>query len=364
MTGIKALLVDDTLENLIVLEALLRPLDIEYLRARSGPEALELLLEHEVALALIDVQMPEMDGFELAEYMRGREKTRNIPIVFLTAGRDPARAFKGYEAGAVDFLYKPLDGRVLLSKVKVFVELFEQRRRLAEHLEKLEASLHMNELFIAVLGHDLRSPLSVVSMGADSLLHLPGLPDVARSIALRMKNSAQRMDRLVTDLMDTARAKRGQALALQIASCDLAEIVRRAIQELEPHGGAFEVESDGEVRGAWDPVRLAQVATNLLANAREHGAGSTPVRVRVFREQRRAGFAVHNAGHIPADQQELLFEPFRTTRQPGDRRGLGLGLYIVRQIVLSHGGQLVLDSAPERGTTFRVELPLVEASLG
>jgi signal transduction histidine kinase len=355
--SIKALLVDDTWENLVALEALLEPLGLEHLKARSGAEALELLLEHEVALALVDVQMPDMDGFELAEYMRGRERTRNIPILFLTAGRDPARVFKGYEAGAVDFLHKPIDSIVLISKVKIFVELFEQRRELAKKLEELENSIGMIELFMAALGHDLRSPLSVVNMGADSLMRLPGVPQAAQSIARRMKNSARRMERLVTDLTDTARTKRGQALSVQPMPCDLQEIVARVVQDLETQGGCFALESEGSACGVWDPERLAQVATNLLCNAREHGVGPE-VRVRIQGCGDRVRLTVHNAGHIPPEQHATLFEPFRTTRRPGDRGGFGLGLYIVHQIVRAHEGELRVDSSPERGTTFAVELPV------
>src|SRR5690606_24751607 len=121
---VKFLLVDDLEDNLLALSALLRELDVQILTARSGAEALEMLLEHDVALALLDVQMPEMDGFELAELMRGSERTRHVPIIFVTAGvRDAHRHFRGYEAGAVDFLYKPIDPHILRSKAGVFHQL-------------------------------------------------------------------------------------------------------------------------------------------------------------------------------------------------------------------------------------------------
>src|ERR1700754_3694718 len=119
--SVKCLLVDDLEENLLALSALLQRPDLEILTAQSGSEALELLLVHDVALAFLDVQMPEMDGFELAELMRGSERTRNVPIIFVTAGtHDSFRQFKGYEAGAVDFLYKPVDARILKNKADVF----------------------------------------------------------------------------------------------------------------------------------------------------------------------------------------------------------------------------------------------------
>jgi CheY-like chemotaxis protein len=139
---VKFLLVDDIAENLVVLEALLRREGLELLKASSGAQALELLLVHDVALAILDVQMPEMNGFELAELMRGMERTRHVPIIFLTAGaRDPQRVFKGYEAGAVDFLFKPIDPHMLKSKTDVFFELHRQKIELASHLR-------MNEMFV------------------------------------------------------------------------------------------------------------------------------------------------------------------------------------------------------------------------
>src|SRR6202012_3485994 len=126
------LLVDDLEENLLSLEALLRREGLILLKARSGHEALELLLKYEVALALLDVQMPGMDGFELAELMRGTERTSHVPIIFLTAGSaDWQRRFRGYEAGAVDFLHKPIESDILRSKAKVFFDLYRQQQLLA-----------------------------------------------------------------------------------------------------------------------------------------------------------------------------------------------------------------------------------------
>src|SRR6202000_2472077 len=134
------LLVDDLEENLLSLEALLRRDGLVLLKARSGDQALEILLEHDVALALIDVQMPGLNGFELAELMRGNERTRRIPIIFLTAGTsDRQPRFRGYEAGAVDFIYKPIEPDVLRSKADVFYELFRQRQQIAQQRDELQA---------------------------------------------------------------------------------------------------------------------------------------------------------------------------------------------------------------------------------
>jgi len=137
----KILLVDDIEENLVALEALLRRDDAEILIARSGSEALEMLLLHEFALALLDVQMPEMDGYELAELMRGTERSKYIPIIFVTAGtRDATRAFRGYESGAVDFLFKPIDPHILQQKADTFIRLDQQKKLLAEQYARIQES--------------------------------------------------------------------------------------------------------------------------------------------------------------------------------------------------------------------------------
>ena len=159
---VKILAVDDIDENLVALEALLRRDDVEFITARSGVEALEVLLVHDIALALLDVQMPGMDGFELAELMRGTERTRRVPIIFVTAaGPDERRTFRGYGAGAVDYLFKPLDPHIVRSKVDIFVELARQRHELARQRDAHAAAL------ARLQAHHDNSPLAYVEIGAD-----------------------------------------------------------------------------------------------------------------------------------------------------------------------------------------------------
>src|SRR6202789_732759 len=175
------LLVDDLEENLLSLEALLRRDGLVLLKARSGDEALELLLQNDIALALVDVQMPGLNGFELAELMRGSERTRRIPIIFVTAGSaDRPRRFHGYEAGAVDFIYKPIEPDILRSKVGVFFELYRQRQQIAAQRDELqtqaealkEADKRKDE-FLATLAHELRNPLAPLRQGLDILRRRP-----------------------------------------------------------------------------------------------------------------------------------------------------------------------------------------------
>lgn len=159
---VKILAVDDVPENLTALDALLKQEGVELLRARSGDEALELLLVHDVALALLDVQMPGMDGFELAELMRGTERTRRVPIIFLTAvATDERRRFRGYEAGAVDYLLKPVEPQIVRGKVEIFVELFRQRQELARQRDEHAGAL------ARLNAHNDNSPLAIVEFDAE-----------------------------------------------------------------------------------------------------------------------------------------------------------------------------------------------------
>ena len=197
---VNILVVDDIPQNIAAVEVALSRPGLQLLNAASGTDALEVLLKHDVALALVDVRMPGMDRFELAELMRGVERTRDVPIIFMTAAsQDPIRTFKGYEAGAVDFLHKPLDPCILRSKVDVFVVLLAQRRRLSEQLVELRNALRLNEMFSAVLGHDLRNPLHAITMSAELLKRQSGNPDIA-AMGERIGGSARRMGRMIEAL--------------------------------------------------------------------------------------------------------------------------------------------------------------------
>ena len=358
---VKCLLVDDLEDNLLVLTALLRRDGLDLLQARSGREALELMLQHEFALALLDVHMPEMDGFELAELMRGSERTRHIPIIFVTAGEhDQRRIFRGYESGAVDFLHKPIEPRVLANKAEVFFQLHRQKQQLAAQLHERTETLRLSEMLMAMLGHDLRGPLSAMLMSA-MVLERRAENDASREAAVRIQSSGKRMSRMIGDLLDLARARLAGGIAVLRAEMDLAPVLQRAIQECQvavPER-AIEWQAEGDSTGTWDADRLAQVASNLIGNAVRHGDAEGPVRVALDgRQPERVSFSVANAGVIPAELLPHIFDPFRSGRRAsGASTGLGIGLYIVEQIVQAHGGTLSVRSEDGAGTTFRVTLP-------
>lgn len=353
--SIKFLLVDDTEENLVALEALLRREGLEILKASSGPEALELLLEHDVALAFIDVQMPEMDGFELAELMRGARRTQHVPIIFVTAGaRNPQRVFKGYETGAVDFLFKPIEPHVLKGKADVFFDLYRQRKELSN-------SLRLNEMFVGILGHDLRNPLGAIVLGAQLLERQLSEEKQLRTLR-RITAAGQRMTNMIEQLLDLTRARLAGGLGFVRARkrLDVASLVQRTVEELRGTRPDREiiVETMGDCATRGDPDRLLQLFSNLVANAIHHGLGGSAVSVTVDGTTPEIVVQVRNRGVIPVDLLPTIFDPFRSRpTQASKSNGLGLGLYISQQIALAHGGDIAVHSDEVEGTAFTVRIP-------
>ena len=347
------LLVDDREENLLALEALLRRDGLRILKARSGDEALELLLTHDVALALLDVQMPDMDGFALAEFMRGVERSRHIPIIFITAAeQEQHREFRGYDAGAVDFLVKPINAKILWHKTETFFQLHRQRQQLAE-------TLRLNEMFVAAVGHELRNPLSAMMM-ATELIRLTAKEAAVRRPLEILQTSGRRMSRMILDLFDLSRARLGSGIPIDRQPVDALPIIRKVIAEFEAASPERPIHlvHDGEVTGSWDAGRLAQILSNLIGNAIRHGAADTPVTVRVHGAEEHATIEVQNGGTIDAEVLPYLFDPFQSHKDRAARsEGLGLGLYIVHQLLLAHGGTIEVSSTEAAGTAFRIQLP-------
>lgn len=357
---VNVLLVDDLPANLLALSALLRRDDVRLLQAASGAEALELLLRHPVALALVDVQMPEMDGFALAELMRGSQRTRGVPIVFVTAGAsDERRLFQGYESGAVDFLHKPLDPHILKSKVDVFVQIEQQKLRLADELREKTETLRLNEMFSAMLGHDLRGPLNVLIMNA-MLQKKRAASEAEAQSAQRALDSTKLMGRMIGDMLDLARTRLSGGIPIRRQFTDLGALLASQIDSCrEAHPARIiELMQTGDTSGHWDPDRLAQAVSNLLGNALQHGEPDAPVTCALDGSQAATVLlTVSNRGGIAPEVLATLFDPFRDrSRHRGRGDGLGLGLYIVEQIVRAHGGE-VAGHSEDGVTRFELRLP-------
>lgn len=357
---IKFLVVADAAGTLEATRALLQRDGLEIHCATSGPEALELLLVHEYALALIDVHMPGMGGIELAEVMRSTDRTRSIPIMFVTGdGSDPGREFRGYDAGAVAYLTKPVAPHVLRNKAATFFELALQRQALQQLAGELRETLKLNETFVAAVTHDLRSPLSTVSMGVE-LLAEPGTDAGARAAAATMvRTSVARMQGMIDALTDLARARLSGGILVEPTTLDLHALARDLVAEAQGQhpDRRIELEASGDVWAKLDRSQIGRVLANLIGNALTHGDASQPVRVAVDgTDDAKLVLEVRNTGVIPEPSLPHLFEPFwRGRKSRGD--SLGLGLYIVQQITVAHGGTIEVHSDDAAGTRFVVSLP-------
>lgn len=370
---IHLLLVDDLEENLLALEALLKREDVVCLKARSGDEALELLLVHDVALALVDVQMPGMDGFQLAEFMRGNVNARHVPIIFVTAGSaDLQRRFRGYEAGAVDFIQKPIETDILRSKANVFIDLYRQRREILAQRDELEA--YANALraadrrkndFIAMLGHELRNPIMALRAGLQ-LLERQSDEKLKADIQARMEVQAHHLSRLIEDLLDVARIDQGK-ISLQRERVSLQSVIESAVDTSRPkiEAGAHDLTVALPSQPLWldgDFTRLSQVVSNLLTNAAKYTPSEGQIRVSadVVQNEVRIDIVDNGVGVAP-DMQGRIFDLFTQSKGPDDRsrEGLGIGLALVKQLVEMHDGAVELASdGPGQGSCFTLRFPL------
>lgn len=384
------LIVDDLPENLLALGALLQAPGIRVHQAESAEQALELLLQHEFALAILDVQMPGMDGFQLAELMRGTERTKHIPIVFVSAaGRELNYAFKGYESGAVDFLHKPLDAHAVRSKASVFVDLYRNRKRMARQLEALEKSrreqevlldelrstqaelenaVRMRDDFMSIVSHELKTPLNtlILEVQLRKLQLARGnfaafSEDRLRNMVEKDERQVQSLIRLIDDMLDVSRIRTGK-LSIRPSRIDLAELVAHVLEsfaaQMEGRGCTLQLQQAESVVGVWDAFRIEQVVANLLTNAMRYGAGN-PVQVSVGPCAEGAQIEVRDHGiGIKPESLARIFCQFECAEGSESSAGLGLGLFIAEQIVKAHGGRIQVESEEGQGALFRVLLPL------
>jgi two-component system, sensor histidine kinase and response regulator len=363
---VNILLVDDKPENLVVLEELLKQPERCLLTATSGNDALRLLLKHEVAVVLLDVEMPGMDGYETAQLMRSVEATKLIPIIFVTAGdRSEERTFRGYEVGAVDFLYKPVNAHTLRSKVNVFVDLFRKTRELERvnaALERVTASLQEKvsdlESVAQTVSHDLRAPLRSVRAFSEILAEqLAGKLDGEAADALdRVLRGAERMGTLLDDLY---RLLRLSSQEVPTDYVDLAAVMRDVMEnlraDLEQAGATVTHGELPTVRG--NATLLGQIFQNLIANAiKFRGAEPPAVHITATRLEDAWQIAVRDNGiGIPPEDRERVFELFQ--RLSSEKIGTGVGLALCKRAVEKLGGRIWVAPQDGRGTTFCFTIP-------
>ncbi len=360
------LLVDDRPENLLALEVSLEDLDLNLVKATSGNEALGFLVEKEFALVLLDVQMPDMDGFEVAGLMRKNEVTRGVPIIFVTAeNREQKYIFEGYEAGAVDFLYKPIMPEFLRSKVKVFVELYQQKLLLQRQTKELERSNGELEQFAYVASHDLQEPLRMVVSYVQLLQrrYKDKLDKDANEFIAYAVDGSKRMQELINDLLALSRiGKRGKDFELT----DCETVIDRVVSNLEMsirESGA-KITRDSMPTLIADNSQLVQLFQNLIGNAIKYCNEDVPrIHISVKQNGKDIVFSVSDNGiGIDPQYNERIFTIFQRLHGKDKYSGTGIGLAICRKIVERHGGKIRVGSQPGKGSTFYFTMPNLNKS--
>ncbi len=388
---VNILIVDDEPKNLTVLESVLNDPDYRLVRALSGDQALLALMAQEFAVLVLDVRMPGMTGFELAQLVKERKRTARIPIIFLTAYyNEDQHILEGYGSGAVDYLHKPVNPSVLRSKVAVFAELHKKRRALEganralkdlnESLDRrvterttallesearlLEANRRKDE-FLATLAHELRNPLAPVR-NAVEVLRLRGVEGEMKWASELIDRQVRAMSRLIDDLMDVSRINQGR-IELRREVVDLHEVLADAIETTRPLMEESKHRLDVHLPAHplqvnVDRTRMAQAFMNLLNNAAKYTDQGGVIELRASVNANKVLVTVKDSGiGIPTDHLESVFEMFSQveTALTRSRGGLGIGLSLTQRLVQMHGGRVSARSAGmATGSEFEVELPL------
>ena len=402
---VKLLLVDDRPENLVALEAILEPLGQTLVLAHSGEEALKCVLQHEFACILLDVQMPEMNGFDAAQIIKSRERSRYIPIIFLSAiNKEDSYVFKGYSMGAVDYVFKPFNPDVLRSKVAVFVDLYLKQQQIMEQAEmladsqrremelehraelleteaksaaqlaelnkqlqdrqnELEQAMGVRNRFYASMSHELRTPINAV-IGYSTLMidNIYGpLNEKQREGLQRTLRAARHLLELVNDVLDLSKIEAGK-IELSMQPVNAASLIEDLFVTVRPladeHGTKLSFEPPKEpISVITDPRRVRQILLNLLSNAIKFGL-QKPITVECSRNER-GGVSIsvidHGEGIAEADQPRI-FEEFVQV-SPTQQLGTGLGLPISRRLATLLDGSLDVESKAGVGSRFTLNLP-------
>jgi len=370
------LIVDDRPENLISLQKVLQAHNFEVDTASSGEEALKKVLRNNYVLIILDVQMPEMDGFEVAEAISGFSKAKDTAIIFLSAVNTELRFItKGYESGGLDYITKPVDINILLLKIKTFYRIYEQNRKLNEIQEKLLEEIefrkqaeHKKDEFISIASHELKTPLTSIK-GYIQLLQR-SLDKDDKTLAQNHLDKAgiqlEKLNELIVDLLDISKIESGKLKFNMKVFC-VDDMVSNTIEMMQQSNPGFTIKKLGETNEMiyGDEMRLEQVVINFISNAIKYAPGTNQVNVTVNIKDGQLYLAVKDFGiGIPKEQQHKIFDKFYRIEENSNRfNGLGIGLYICSEIINRHGGKIGVKSVPEEGSEFYFIIPIHEETI-
>lgn len=364
----KILIVDDKPENLVALETVLKDMNVELVKANSGNEALKATLYHDFALALLDIQMPEMDGYELAGILREEEKTSRLPFIFISAVyTDNLNIFKGYERGAFSFITKPFQPEILVNKVKFFINIYQQEMelyKLNSDLAKKNADLvSINEeleSFSYSISHDLRAPLRALN-GYSKIMeeeYSSVLDHEGKRILGNIQYNAHKMGMLVDDLLAFSRLGRKEPRKITINMSELIEQVLRDISTTTGHQTTIRVAPLPPANA--DPALLSQVWVNLVSNAIKYSGKKEKPEVEIGCTESGDEIIYHvkdNGVGFNMKYIDKLFGVFQRLHDTSEFEGTGIGLAIVHRIIAKHKGRTWAEAKTNEGATFYFSLP-------
>lgn len=366
------LIVDDTPENLISLKKVLEKHNFEVDTASSGEEALKKVLKNAYVLIILDVQMPGMDGFEVAEAISGYSKAQETAIIFLSAANTELSFItKGYSSGGLDYITKPVDINILLLKVKTFYRIYEQSRKLIEIQKALLEEIDFRKQaerkkdeFISIASHELKTPLTSVK-GYVQLLERSidkgDIPTVKKHLA-KARLQLDKLNDLIADLLDISKIESGK-LKFNNKYFNLNTLLDSILEIIHQSNPDFKIIRSGYVAQEVfaDEMRIEQVIVNFLTNAIKYAPGTTEVHVNVSVVNDRVVLSVRDFGiGIHPDQQQNVFEKFYRVEETAIHfQGLGIGLYISAEIIRRHGGTVGVNSVFGEGSEFYFDIPLI-----
>ena len=372
------LIVDDKPENIFSLKTILELHSFPTDTALSGEEALKKILRKAYALIILDVQMPGMDGFEVAEAISGYSKARDIPILFLSAANtDKKFITKGYSAGAMDYITKPIDPDILLLKVKTFYRLYQQNQELnqiqaslrseIEFRKKVEGELQevvkKKDEFISIASHELKTPLTTIKAYVQLLDRSIGADDPARMYVGRTLLQVQKLDSLIVDLLDLSKIESGKLkfnkkpFGFEATLADAVEMIRQTYPDY-----TFRRKGTADVEVFGDETRLEQVIINYLTNAVKYSPDQKEVQIEAgVQPDGQVYVRVKDYGiGISKEHQQHIFSKFYRVEEAANRfQGLGIGLYICAEIIRRHEGVYGVESEPGQGATFYFSVPVM-----
>ena len=369
----KILIVDDRPENLYSLESMLAQDDRIIIKAESGQAALKIAFTEEISLILLDVQMPEMDGFEVANMLKKTKRTKKIPIIFVTAiSKEKKYMLQGLGEGAVDYLFKPLDSEITRAKVNTLLLLSRQQTELEKKNNELARLNEEKNYFLGVASHDLRNPLGNIVMIAGFIKSGCKEKLSAREnefIDLIINSGNQMLD-LLGDLLDVSKIESGK-MELQLKEHNAVDILNRAISDnlmsaqrknITLHYSA----SENLPPVKMDAMQIMQVMNNLISNAIKYSHAGTGVEITAEQKDDAILFSVIDQGQgIPEKELENVFIPFKKTsvQSTAGEKSTGLGMSITKKMIEAHSGTIGVKSEQGKGSTFYFTLPLVNKPL-